>query len=291
MWRTGGCPNPSRAPHSYAYVASSPDSRSRCVQFMHVTSCGGTAVEDWGRAHGLLWGRNNPLLHRPRYIHRVVPWRRFPSLERWHVPPEWLRDFDRFRELRHVNSTDQTRGKRVHEGGWWPMRNTSGWAATPYVGAHVFCIVRHPVCRTVSEYRSNYGPGKPKRDGWDKRVGWERWLEHNLNTVGGEDAAAVHSLPIHRWYPCDTFLRYEHLQADFDGFVRRWQLVPPGANTTLPRGARQTHHGRNKDEAVHVTQRQLSRIRHTFSADFDHFGYNLTSIPCGEKARIFFPRA
>ena len=54
---------------------------------MHVTSCGGTAVEDWGRAHGLLWGRNNPLLHRPRYIHRVVPWRRFPSFNR---PPHWL---------------------------------------------------------------------------------------------------------------------------------------------------------------------------------------------------------
>ena len=34
-----------------------------------------------------------------------------------------------------------------------------------------------------------------------------------------------------------------------------------------------------------------SNQAHLLCRDFDHFGYNLTSIPCGEKARIFFPRA
>ena len=77
------------------------------------------------------------------------------------------------------------------------------------MGAHVFCIVRHPVCRTVSEYRSNYGPGKPKRDGW------ELWLEHNPNSVGGEDAAAVHNMNRVR-FECQTkTLTYFECQTSF----------------------------------------------------------------------------
>lgn len=143
----------------------------------------------------------------------------------------------------------------------------------PYLGAHTFCVHRHPVCRTISEYRSLYSK-PPHTIGPQNRVPWARWLRKSLDLVRGSQPREAHNLPVAAWYPCDSFLRFETLQADFTALLRRLLPQLPSEATLLP----SVSHARPL--SLRVTPSDLASIAATFAADFAAFNYSLQSIPC-----------
>ena len=69
------------------------------LQFVHITSTGGSAIEAWGRAHGQRWGQRHPFL-RDRvkwsdmywsrgieYRGSTAPRNMLGRMEAWHAPP------------------------------------------------------------------------------------------------------------------------------------------------------------------------------------------------------------
>ena len=60
------------------------------VQFVHITSAAGTAIEQWGRRYGFRWGKEHPALKRfvmlSSPLHRSI----YGYNEMWHTPPSLL---------------------------------------------------------------------------------------------------------------------------------------------------------------------------------------------------------
>jgi len=229
------------------------------VQFLHVTSTAGTAIEQWAlRQLGIRWGHENRALREPAWGLLSFGGATWGRAERWHMPPALLLASDHRHKMPCISCAASADPSR---------------RGPPYNGTHVFCVTRHPVCRCVSEFRSV--SSKPPH-AWANGTfaTWDAWLNASLRRVGGTAPSLAHNLPVVPWYSCDTYLRFEHLQADFTRFVRRrWPSLTP-EQTVLPT----FRHSRNLP--YNVTSAQLHAIASVFAADMRAFGYTLRDIPC-----------
>ena len=226
-------------------------------------------------------------LKRPQGGWAAISWGHKPFFsERWHAPPSLLFASDLLHRT-FSNSNEYLAHCKRSSGGYrsedacCASCQGAGRIGPPYTDAHVFCTARHPVCRTISEYRSVWSkPRHPQetnpnasRRGPQPRA-WDSWLNLSLGSVGGPRPVQVHNLPVAPWYPCDTYLRFEHLQEDFSALLERWHF--PRNRTLLP------HISHARQLPVRVTNEQLSRIALTFADDLRRFNYSMApeAIPC-----------
>jgi len=171
-------------------------------------------------------------------------------------------------------------------------RNASDWHDAPWrrpvaygdsglpgdLPRHLFCVVRHPVCRVIAQFRSKWNAHSKTCRG---RCGLEEWLsDQHLNEVAGPYPRSVHGMAVVPWYSssCDTVLRHERLQEDFARMIARY--APQHTNlSTLPY---HSNADRSRDLRYNVSQRLLDKIGHAYAADMHHFGYSLdpARIPC-----------
>ena len=198
-----------------------------------MTSNAGTAIERWGKQHGYAWGRDkfqfkqgqlwyhctraegsNPRLADERlslithmHVQRRAPNHPFGAgfydgtsgipgltsptdklwahhMEAWHVPPAMLTS---------RNATDW------HREPWRrPPTYTDDGLRPGDAPRHLFCVVRHPVCRVIAQFRSGFN--RHSR-GCSKACGLEEWLsDAHLNEVAGPFPRAVHGLAVVPWY-------------------------------------------------------------------------------------------
>ena len=195
-------------------------------------------------------------------------------MEAWHVPPAMLTS---------RNATDW------HREPWRrPPTYTDDGLRPGDAPRHLFCVVRHPVCRVIAQFRSAFN--RHSR-GCGTACGLEEWLsDAHLNQVAGPFPRAVHGLAVVPWYSssCDSVLRHERLQEDFSRLIARY--APQHArSSTLPYVSNADP---SRDLRFNVTPRLLEKIGHAYAADMHHFGYSLdpAHIPCalhddGEAAR------
>ena len=225
------------------------------LQFLHVTKSAGTAIEQWGARHGFQWGSHHPLLQpsssRPSKFVRVQINQAETHMERFHAPPSILAAESRG----NVWSRDHL------------LRDV-----LPYNSSYVFCVARHPVCRAISEFRC---PWKGASHG----ESFTSWLHKRARLVAGEAPTMAHGLPLTPWYvgACDTVLRFEHLQHDFTELIRWADPALVRANesaATLP----VVNEARSLRYAL--TPHDLNFIFDIYQADFEHFNYSLSAIPC-----------
>eukprot|EP00927_Polykrikos_kofoidii_P035735 TRINITY_DN30275_c0_g1_i1.p1 TRINITY_DN30275_c0_g1~~TRINITY_DN30275_c0_g1_i1.p1 ORF type:complete len:288 (-),score=18.98 TRINITY_DN30275_c0_g1_i1:257-1120(-) len=190
------------------------------LKFLHISKCGGTAVEAWGKANGFFWGRHWIALHDAWGQGLLPPMQGRMKSEPWHMPPAFF-------------------------------------AHSPYAGHDVFVVVRNPYTRLISEFRCPWkGLSAPPGQSAEKRARRNDATSHDLNMwlqkklQGGAASAPFsngHFIPQSfylRGLRCKaarkptsrksvggghgsstsigTVLRYERLNADFKRLVRRY---------------------------------------------------------------------
>ena len=218
------------------------------IELIHVTKAAGGAIEEWGVRHGFKWGSFHPVLRYPKWL-QVKYGRRGGMMERWHTPPGLL-----------LYGDQRGLGKAA-----------ASLSVDPYARAHTFCVVRHPVCRMVSEFRCPF-------QGSRGNMNFSLWVRKRVRQQLGPLPISAHGLPIMPWYPCMTYLRFERLQSDFASFVeavilprrpsaKHWNLTLPRVNGALPL-------------KYNVTPQDLALILRTFRDDFERFNYSASNPPC-----------
>jgi hypothetical protein len=110
---------------------------SKPLQFLHITKCAGTSVENWGKKMGFRWGRffskgwGKEVEFKP-------PHRGLLKSDVFHAPPAFF-------------------------------------VSSPYAGCELFTIVRDPYTRAISEFRCPWhgfcSPVKKNKKGHEKRAG------------------------------------------------------------------------------------------------------------------------
>ena len=85
------------------------------LAFIYIPKTGGTSVEDFGKAHGIMWG--------------------------------WHHDWGAQRHLTGSNLGFDCPAWHVPRAVWHATGRPD-----PYLGNQTFCVVRHPLTRTISEF-------------------------------------------------------------------------------------------------------------------------------------------
>lgn len=235
------------------------------LKLLHITKCGGSALEAWGKAHGFAWGRHWLVVKEALKRGLLPPMEGRMKCEPWHIPPCFFR------------------------------RN-------PYAGRHVVAVVRDPYTRLISEFRCPWkGLAAPtglsaKRQ--DRRrsatpADLNEWLQEKLRsgaatapfrnghlipqslylcslgimaatdaTIGNHDAGG--SRPRKTTL---TILRFERLGADFKQLAQQYGL--PDADD-LPVKNESEMRRFTIDDLAEVTRRLIEDV---YANDFTLFGY------------------
>mmetsp|Transcript_61659 Transcript_61659/g.191001 ORF Transcript_61659/g.191001 Transcript_61659/m.191001 type:complete len:264 (+) Transcript_61659:61-852(+) len=205
-------------------------SPGRCLKFMHIPKTGGTAVADSGKKQGYNWADRDPwMLYYTYFVKKVPPLPCGP----WHVPPDAM----------------------------------SPELVQYFSDCEVFCVVRHPVQRMISEWKETYNCGDP---------GFDSWVVATLDSARADRYAAdCHLLPqvnFTRYSPanrgkhCQHTLKYEELKDQFESLMIDFNL-PVRLNSTA--------NTRVKEKCNFTVSREAqAQIAEFYAEDYAAFGYD-----------------
>ncbi len=142
-----------RSPRLHFDIELKPPGALRPLQFLHITKCAGTSVENWGHEHGFRWGR---FFTKGRTLSLKKPHENFLKGDIFHVPPSFF-------------------------------------TIDPYEGSDLFTVVRNPYTRAISEFRCPwYGYCSPvksdpvtlkKREENETKRSLSSWLVENTRRL------------------------------------------------------------------------------------------------------------
>lgn len=226
------------------------------LKFLHITKTGGTALEEWGSAHGYAWGEKWRLCIQGKRVStrfgmfNALLFSHVLHTMPWHAPPLY---FD-------IN---------------------------PYAGWTTFAIVRNPYERIISEFRCPFngfcgqhvGPRlcplpqsqraaiRKSARAYELNLWIKAWLHDPFLRLSG------HLLPQH-WYvngmPGERLLRHENLNGDFDRLARVHGLT--GTPTLKHVNVEEDMHDFGVDALHHQTVRLINDV---YAHDFAELGYEM----------------
>jgi hypothetical protein len=247
---------------------------SRRLEFVHIPKTGGTAIESEAARHNITWSichfgipqnvriisLNETVCHQHALKH---PWpgkRKYHNCPWWHIPPQYF-------ELHEVN---------------------------PYAGADLFCVVRNPYDRLISEYfyEGTYITKKTMEEVNDAG-NLNMWVEkfipplildmkrgdigRNRTGNGPYFRSAGHFIPQydyvfeHRRRIIKHVLRFENLVDEFHALMELYDLP-----LRLPTRKVRPSHSKTI-VANNLTRKSLELIERLYQDDFREWGYEILS--------------
>jgi len=160
------------------------------------------------------------------------------------------------------------------------MNDVHAWHVPQPIGENAFCVIRNPFDKLLSEFRHEImfafhhnGP-KFSLDANYNAQSLNHWLENSIRKVQKNPSHIDnHFLPQHYYAAhCNHILRFEHLQADFDELLVKYNL-PPTQLPKLQGGDIQQKHRSKVTFSHKLTKHDIStenqqKIRSVYAIDF-----------------------
>ena len=235
------------------------------LEFVHITKTAGSAIEKAAGNVGIQWGACHW-----KYIDSFGPGCRHGKSHRKSVHRPYK-----------PNQQKEFMGM-----GKEPWHNPTYWYEHNYFeGKALFCVVRNPYDRIVSEYYSKYGGYRGINDKNDPNT-LNDWIESNLHGMQTKEYKGSHKLPQHlyiwnkkgeRVIAEDHVLRYETLNEDFDTLMEQYNLtavkLPDGDNIHERANARNRTISRlTVDNLSNIT---IALINEVYREDFRRLNYSM----------------
>lgn len=198
-------------------------------QLLHITKTGGTSIENWGKLHNFQWGYHHPHMKK-RYL---------SNYEAWHSPPTIMKIYN----------------PKLYD--------------KVYKNRKMFCVVRHPVCRMLSE--ANCPFHGIKKNG---KHSLSEFIRNRLIQLDHQVPHVSHGIPVTPWYNCHIYLRFENIIQDFSKFAKTFLNIQ---NATLPHDNKKRKNGFTFSD---MTKKDINGISRHYKLDIMRFNYSITHIRC-----------
>lgn len=231
------------------------------LEFLHIPKTGGSTIELLGAAQNISWGTCH-------------------YMEMLHVIPGTV--------TKNLKCPDHPHRKHDYKSSIWhmPIHLLPEGAFEPYSESDVFCVIRNPYDRIVSEYNMNVkvDPGK-----FNNSVdALNKFVKNHLtqfvsekNEVKSFDTHAYwmlngHFIPqIDYTRDAKHILRFENIEKEFNCLMSQY-----GLNIHWPIRKNEHHPSKGSNAKltkVDLTQENVELIKFVYKDDFDAFGYTMNT--------------